>query len=123
MGVDHGQAIGRAIFGITEGPSVAEMNRPIMNAVHARLLGSRALYHAKHASRPTFIDFYTRYLGFTMRSAHLPAFADVTRGSLRLLLSGPQRGGQRSWWSSGFDRRPPGDLVELFTRHGIADVT
>lgn len=42
------------------------------------------------------IDFYTRYLGFTMRSAHLPAFADVTRGSLRLLLSGPQSSGARA---------------------------
>jgi catechol 2,3-dioxygenase-like lactoylglutathione lyase family enzyme len=42
------------------------------------------------------IDFYTRYLAFTMRSAHLPAFADVTRGSLRLLLSGPQSSGARA---------------------------
>lgn len=35
------------------------------------------------------IDFYTSHLGFTVRSAHLPAFADVTRGNLRLLLAGP----------------------------------
>lgn len=35
------------------------------------------------------IDFYTTHLGFTLRSAHLPAFADVTRGHLRLLLAGP----------------------------------
>jgi catechol 2,3-dioxygenase-like lactoylglutathione lyase family enzyme len=35
------------------------------------------------------IDFYTGHFGFTVRSAALPAFADVTRGSLRLLLSGP----------------------------------
>ena len=33
--------------------------------------------------------FYTTYLGFRLRTAHLPAFADVTRGNLRLLLSGP----------------------------------
>ena len=26
------------------------------------------------------IDFYTTHLGFTLLSAHLPAFADVTRG-------------------------------------------
>jgi catechol 2,3-dioxygenase-like lactoylglutathione lyase family enzyme len=36
------------------------------------------------------IDFYTRHLGFTLRSSAAPAFADVTRGSLRLLLAGPR---------------------------------
>lgn len=36
------------------------------------------------------IDFYTTHLGFTPRTAHLPAFADVTRGNLRLLLAGPE---------------------------------
>ena len=35
------------------------------------------------------IDFYTEHLGFTLRSNPAPAFADVTRGNLRLLLSGP----------------------------------
>ena len=35
------------------------------------------------------IDFYTTHFGFTVRSATVPAFADVTRGHLRLLLSGP----------------------------------
>jgi catechol 2,3-dioxygenase-like lactoylglutathione lyase family enzyme len=35
------------------------------------------------------IDFYTTYFGFTVRSAAAPAFADVTLGHLRLLLSGP----------------------------------
>jgi len=35
------------------------------------------------------IDFYTTHLGFTLRTAKLPAFADVTRGNLRLLLAGP----------------------------------
>jgi catechol 2,3-dioxygenase-like lactoylglutathione lyase family enzyme len=36
------------------------------------------------------IDFYTTHLGFTLNDAHLPAFADVRRGNLRLLLSGPK---------------------------------
>ncbi|MGH3373107.1 MAG: VOC family protein [Actinoallomurus sp.] len=36
------------------------------------------------------IDFYTGHLGFTLRSSAAPAFADVTRGNLRLLLSGPK---------------------------------
>jgi len=35
------------------------------------------------------IDFYTKHLGFTVNTAMLPAFADVLRGNLRLLLSGP----------------------------------
>ena len=35
------------------------------------------------------IDFYTSHLGFTLNKAFLPAFADVQRGNLRLLLSGP----------------------------------
>lgn len=35
------------------------------------------------------VDFYTRHLGFTLRMSAAPAFADVIRGRLRLLLSGP----------------------------------
>src|SRR5262249_30996606 len=33
--------------------------------------------------------FYTRHVGFTTLTSPFPAFADVTRGNLRLLLSGP----------------------------------
>jgi catechol 2,3-dioxygenase-like lactoylglutathione lyase family enzyme len=35
------------------------------------------------------VDFYTRHFGFTLLSNAAPAFADVVRGRLRLLLSGP----------------------------------
>jgi catechol 2,3-dioxygenase-like lactoylglutathione lyase family enzyme len=35
------------------------------------------------------IDFYTNRLDFTSITTFLPAFADVRRGRLRLLLSGP----------------------------------
>ena len=34
------------------------------------------------------VAFYTTHLGFTLNSNAAPAFADVTRGDLRLLLSG-----------------------------------
>ena len=34
------------------------------------------------------IEFYTKYLGFKLGTNATPAFADVTRGNLRLLLSG-----------------------------------
>lgn len=36
------------------------------------------------------VDFYTAHLGFTPNTTFLPAFADVTRGNLRLLLAGPE---------------------------------
>lgn len=37
----------------------------------------------------TALAFYTKNLGFTVRTSFAPAFADVVRGNLRLLLSGP----------------------------------
>jgi catechol 2,3-dioxygenase-like lactoylglutathione lyase family enzyme len=35
------------------------------------------------------VAWYTQFLGFTLQTNAAPAFADVRRGSLRLLLSGP----------------------------------
>jgi catechol 2,3-dioxygenase-like lactoylglutathione lyase family enzyme len=35
------------------------------------------------------IEWYTKHLGFSLLSNQAPAFADVKRGPLRLLLSGP----------------------------------
>jgi catechol 2,3-dioxygenase-like lactoylglutathione lyase family enzyme len=37
----------------------------------------------------TAVDFYTTHFGFEVRTDFAPAFADVVRGNLRLLLSGP----------------------------------
>ncbi|MFC7493878.1 MULTISPECIES: VOC family protein [unclassified Nocardioides] len=42
------------------------------------------------------IEFYTAHLGFTVRSHPAPPFADVVRGPLRVLLSGPQSSGARA---------------------------
>jgi catechol 2,3-dioxygenase-like lactoylglutathione lyase family enzyme len=36
------------------------------------------------------VDFYTGHLDFTLRFSAAPAFADVIRGNLRLLLAGPK---------------------------------
>jgi catechol 2,3-dioxygenase-like lactoylglutathione lyase family enzyme len=36
------------------------------------------------------IAFYTMHLGFELLTSASPAFADVKRGNLRLLLAGPQ---------------------------------
>jgi catechol 2,3-dioxygenase-like lactoylglutathione lyase family enzyme len=41
------------------------------------------------------IAFYTQHLGFTVDTAAAPAFAAVTRGELRLLLSGKTSSGAR----------------------------
>ena len=42
------------------------------------------------------IAFYTTHLGFSERMRALPAFADVVRGRLRLLLSGSTSSGGRT---------------------------
>jgi catechol 2,3-dioxygenase-like lactoylglutathione lyase family enzyme len=42
------------------------------------------------------IDFYTTHLGFTVHTSAAPAFADVVRGPLRVLLSGPASSGARA---------------------------
>jgi catechol 2,3-dioxygenase-like lactoylglutathione lyase family enzyme len=41
------------------------------------------------------IDFYTTHLGFSVLTRPGPAFADVVRGNLRLLLSGPESSAAR----------------------------
>lgn len=42
------------------------------------------------------VDFYTGQLGFVLHMSAAPAFADVVRGPLRLLLSGPSSSGARA---------------------------
>jgi catechol 2,3-dioxygenase-like lactoylglutathione lyase family enzyme len=42
------------------------------------------------------IDFYTSHLDFELNTNAAPAFADVVRGRLRLLLSGPASSGARA---------------------------
>jgi len=42
------------------------------------------------------LDFYTSHFGFKVNMSAAPAFADVTRGNLRLLLSGPQSSAGRA---------------------------
>ena len=50
-------------------------------------------------------EFYTQHFGFTVGIAS-PAFADVTRGNLRLLLSGPNSSAGRTM--SDGERPVPG---------------
>lgn len=41
------------------------------------------------------IEFYTRQLGFKLEHEHLPAFATVALGELKIHLSGPEASGSR----------------------------
>lgn len=44
---------------------------------------------------PSCVEFYTKHLGFEVLT-NFPAFADVKRGNLRLLLSGPTSSAARA---------------------------
>ena len=48
-------------------------------------------YQVKDVSRS--VDFYSRQLGFKLDLEHLPAFAQVSVGDLKLILSGPGASG------------------------------
>ena len=50
-------------------------------------------YQVKDVGRS--IDFYTKQLGFKLEAKHLPAFAELSAGGLKLILSGPGASGSR----------------------------
>jgi glyoxylase I family protein len=50
-------------------------------------------YQVKDVSRA--VDFYTQQLGFKLDHKKLPAFAQVSSGQLKLILSGPGASGSR----------------------------
>jgi catechol 2,3-dioxygenase-like lactoylglutathione lyase family enzyme len=52
------------------------------------------------------VDFYTRHFGFEV-GIQSPAFADATRGNLRLLISGPQSSAGRAM-TDGEQPKPGG---------------
>jgi catechol 2,3-dioxygenase-like lactoylglutathione lyase family enzyme len=59
---------------------------------HDRLAGVRYLVDDVEAA----VAFYVTHLGFALGTDAIPAFADVVRGPLRLLLSGAASSGARS---------------------------
>ena len=60
----------------------------------SRILGLRGVrYQVKDVSRA--VAFYTQELGFALDQEHLPAFAQVSVGDLKLILSGPGASGSR----------------------------
>jgi glyoxylase I family protein len=50
-------------------------------------------YQVKDVRRS--VAFYTQMLGFALDQQHLPAFAQVSSGNLKLILSGPGASGSR----------------------------
>lgn len=68
------------------------------------------------------VDFYTKYLGFEVLT-NSPAFADVVRGRLRLLLSGPRSSAARPM-ADGVKPVPGGwNRIHLIVDDIEADVT
>ena len=63
------------------------------------------------------IDFYTQHFGFEVRSNAAPAFADVVRGRLRLLLAGPKASAGRPM-PDGRKPAPGGWDPDSFRRPG-----
>ena len=62
-------------------------------------------YQVKDVSRS--VEFYVEHLGFKLEHQQLPAFATVSLGNLRLLLSGPTASGSRPM-PDGHPQQPGG---------------
>ena len=78
-------------------------------------------YQVKDVQRS--IAFYTHTLGFTLDQQNLPAFAQVSLGALKLILSGPGASGSRPMPDGG-QQEPGGwnrvvlEVQDLATRIG-----
>jgi glyoxylase I family protein len=75
----------------TETAKPAQENRGEKHAFVQGVHGVR--YQVKDVARS--VAFYTTHLGFTLDHQQLPAFASVSLGDARVLLSGPQASGSR----------------------------
>ena len=77
------------------------------------------------------VEFYTTRLGFSLEHQHPPAFATVSLGDLKILLSGPGASGSRPL--PGGERQGPGgsnrvvlrvenlpDVIEALRSAGVA---
>jgi glyoxylase I family protein len=80
------------------GSSVKEGQRVVLG-----LWGVR--YQVKDVSRS--VAFYTEQLGFNLDHQNLPAFAQVSIGNLKLILSGPGASGSRPM-PDGHQQQPGG---------------
>ena len=67
------------------------------------------------------VSFYTDQLGFDLDMQHLPAFASVSLGGLKLLLTGPDASGSRPM--PGGETQAPGGWNRLVLRVENLDAT
>lgn len=74
-----------------KGSSEASSNQTESQSVVLGLWGVR--YQVKDVSRS--MEFYTKQLGLKLDHQNLPAFAQVSVGNLKLILSGPGASGSR----------------------------
>lgn len=77
--------------GSAESSSEADSNPKEAQSVVLGLWGVR--YQVKDVSRS--VAFYTKHLGLKLDMQNLPAFAQVSAGNLKLILSGPGASGSR----------------------------
>jgi catechol 2,3-dioxygenase-like lactoylglutathione lyase family enzyme len=85
-------AIGIGCF-IATAPVKAQPTAKIttMTDAHSETISVRYMIDDVEAA----VAFYTKHLGFTLEVDSAPAFASVTRGNLRLLLSGEKSSGRQ----------------------------
>ena len=77
-------------------------------------------YMVEDVDKP--IEFYTKYLGFKLGTNSAPAFADVTRENLRLLLSGKKSSAGRAM-PDGTIPAPGGwNRIELVVEDIVSEV-
>jgi catechol 2,3-dioxygenase-like lactoylglutathione lyase family enzyme len=68
------------------------------------------------------VDFYTTHFGFTLGSSAAPTFADVVRGNLRLLLSGPMSSAGQSMPDGRIPEPGGWNRIHLIVEDIAADV-
>ena len=78
----------------TTASTASQGTAPSQKQPNSFIVGLRGVrYQVRDVSRA--IAFYTQTLGFTLDQQHPPAFAQVSAGDLKLILSGPGASGSR----------------------------
>src|SRR5262245_36603336 len=80
-----------SLVGVAGGGLAETGKQSAMNDMPQNLVSVRYMINDVDAASA----FYTKHLGFKMEQDAAPAFASVTRGNLRLLLSGEKSSGRR----------------------------
>ena len=68
------------------------------------------------------VEFYTKHLGFTLGTNSAPAFADLTRGNLRLLFSGRKSSAGRAMHDGTLPFPGGWNRIELVVENLSAEV-